>query len=119
MQTMKFCRTMLALALCAACMAPVFPASSDPAPQQVSDAPNKPTAWDKAAAAKYLDDRMDNGTAAIWGSPRASRVVVGAPADHIFASPLLLVERAEAVGEGADCHTRGRVCSPRPSNSSP
>jgi squalene-hopene/tetraprenyl-beta-curcumene cyclase len=50
---------MLALPFFAACMATVLPAWSDPPPPQASNAPNKPTAWDKAAAAKYLDDRMD------------------------------------------------------------
>jgi hypothetical protein len=54
----------------------------------------------------------NDGTSVVWESTRASRVVVGAPADHIFSSPLLPMERAEAVGEGADCHTRKRVCSP-------
>jgi hypothetical protein len=41
------------------------------------------------------------------GSTLASRVVVGAPADHCFSSPLLPMQRAEEVGEGADCQTPG------------
>jgi hypothetical protein len=50
--------------------------------------------------------------AAVWGAHAPSRVVVGAPADHLLASSLLPMGCAEAVGEGADCDTRGRVCSP-------
>jgi hypothetical protein len=33
--------------------------------------------------------------------------VVGAPADHIFGYSLFRMKREDAVGEGADCHTRG------------
>jgi hypothetical protein len=43
-----------------------------------------------------------------------ARVVVGAPAVHIFASSSLLIEGGEAVGEGADSDTRGRACSQDP-----
>jgi hypothetical protein len=40
-------------------------------------------------------------------SENCSRVVVGAPADHIFAFLPLAVEGAEAVGKGADGDTPG------------
>ncbi len=41
------------------------------------------------------------------GSTGASPVVVGALADHIFAFSPLPIELKEAVGEGADCNSRG------------
>jgi squalene-hopene/tetraprenyl-beta-curcumene cyclase len=56
---MKSRGTMLALPLFALCLSSAPAASSDPAPPQVSNVQNKPTGWDKQAAAKYLDDRMD------------------------------------------------------------
>jgi len=46
------------------------------------------------------------------GAHGPTRVVVGALADHIFASSLFPVEQEEAVGEGADCNTRG-ACAPQ------
>jgi len=49
---------------------------------------------------------------AVWGAHAPSRVVVGAPADHIFASSPLPLVRGKAVGEGANCDTRG-ACAPR------
>jgi len=56
---MKFRGTMVALPLVAVCMLSALAAWSNPVPPQVSNVQNKPTAWDKEAAAKYLDDRTD------------------------------------------------------------
>ena len=50
---------MLALPLFAICASSALSAPSDQASPQVSNVPDKPTAWNKVAAAKYLDDRMD------------------------------------------------------------
>jgi hypothetical protein len=46
------------------------------------------------------------------GARAPSRVVAGASAGHIFEFFTLLMECGDAIGEGADCDTRGRVCSP-------
>ena len=54
----------------------------------------------------------NDGMARSGGEHAPSRVVVGALADHIFASSPLPMARGEAVGGGADCHTRGRACPP-------
>jgi hypothetical protein len=66
----------------------------------------------KSSRLGFPKSSPNDGTAAVWGAHAPSRVVVGASADHILPSSLLTMGRTEAVGEGADCHTRGRVCSP-------
>jgi squalene-hopene/tetraprenyl-beta-curcumene cyclase len=52
-----------ALPFLVVCTSSVLAALADPVPSQpispVSTVQNKPTAWDRQAAAKYLDDRMD------------------------------------------------------------
>src|SRR5208337_1298416 len=60
---MKSFGPVFALLFLAVCASSALAASADPVPSQpmppVSTVRNKPIAWDKAAAAKYLDDRMD------------------------------------------------------------
>ena len=60
---MKSFGSVFALPLLAVCASSALAASADPVASQpmpsVSTARNTPIAWDKAAAAKYLDDRMD------------------------------------------------------------
>ena len=60
---MKSFGSVFALPFLAACTSSALAASTDPVPSQpmpqVSTARNAPTAWDKEAAAKFLDDRMD------------------------------------------------------------
>jgi hypothetical protein len=46
------------------------------------------------------------------GAHAPSRVVAGAFAGHISESYSLPMECVDAIGEGANCDTRGRVCSP-------
>jgi hypothetical protein len=46
------------------------------------------------------------------GSTRASRVVTGAPAGHIFESHTFPIIREDATGKGADGDMRG-ACAPR------
>ena len=67
--------------------------------------PNRP----RREASPHIAQQWNGGD---LGSTRASRVVVGALADHIFASSLFSMGRAEAAGEGADCNTRG-ACAPQ------
>src|SRR5712691_3240564 len=59
---MKFCGSIFALVF-AGFMSSAFSAPAAPAPtqpiSQVSTVRDNTTAWDKQAAAKYLDDRMD------------------------------------------------------------
>ena len=60
---MKSFGSVFALPFLAFCTSSALAASADPPPSQpispVSTVRNKPTAWDREAAAKYLDDRMD------------------------------------------------------------
>ena len=60
---MKSVGSVFGLPLLAVCALSALAASADPVPSQpmpsVPTARNTPIAWDKAAAAKYLDDRMD------------------------------------------------------------
>src|ERR1035437_2431653 len=60
---MKSFGSVFALPFLAACTSSALAASADPVPSQpippVSTVRNVPTAWDKEAAAKFLDDRMD------------------------------------------------------------
>ncbi len=60
---MKSFGSVLPLPFLAVCMSSALAGSADSVPSQpipqVSTVPNIPTVWDKAAAAKYLDDRMD------------------------------------------------------------
>jgi squalene-hopene/tetraprenyl-beta-curcumene cyclase len=60
---MKSFGSVFALPFLATCTSSALAASADPVPSQpippVSTVRNVPTAWDKEAAAKFLDDRMD------------------------------------------------------------
>jgi hypothetical protein len=60
---MKSFRSVFALPFLAVCASSALAASADPVPSQptpqASTNRTTPTAWDKAAAAKFLDDRMD------------------------------------------------------------
>src|SRR6266404_6753745 len=58
---MKFCGAMVALSVFAVCMLSALAASAAPVPSQpqVLTARDRATAWEKQAASKYLDDRMD------------------------------------------------------------
>jgi squalene-hopene/tetraprenyl-beta-curcumene cyclase len=56
---MKFRGPMLALPFLAVCLSPAFAASDDRTPSPAPLARSGAAAWDKPAAAKYLDDRMD------------------------------------------------------------
>jgi hypothetical protein len=56
---MKFHLATFAVPLFAAFMSPALAIFSDSLPPKESNVTNHQTAWDKVAAAKYLDDRMD------------------------------------------------------------
>src|ERR1035441_5990896 len=60
---MKSFGSVFAVPFLAVCTSSAPAASADPVPSQpipsVSTVRNTPTAWDKEAAAKFLDDRMD------------------------------------------------------------
>src|SRR6266478_1388893 len=58
---MKFCGSMFGVPCFVVCMALALAAAAAPVPSQteLSVMRDNITAWDKQAAAKYLDDRMD------------------------------------------------------------